>query len=81
MEMSKTMFFGAALMMFMPILMLLVTVYFEGTFMKWTNVIVAGFLFLLNIAGIASYKSFYDQFLIGLSLLINVLTILTVLKL
>lgn len=80
MTMSKNMFFGVSIMMFIPIAMILVTLYSQGTILKWSNLIAAGFFFLLNIIGIPTYKSRYDQFLIAMSLIINVLTVITALK-
>lgn len=80
MTMSKNMFLGVSIMMFIPIVMVLVSLYTHGNILKWSNLIAAGFFFLLNIIGLPTYKSRYDQFLIAMSLFINVLTVITALK-
>ena len=63
----KGMWFGAAAIMLIPILMVVLTILLENPINKWLNVIVAIIFFLFNLAGIKGYKA-YDVFLLIISL-------------
>lgn len=68
---SQLLYLGIAAFMFVPILMMVLNLLIFGVAMRWINMIVTVILFLLNVVGIPSYKSWYDIFLIILSLIIN----------
>jgi hypothetical protein len=42
---------------------------------RWTNIIIAGLFFVMNISSIHTYPSMYDRYLLGVGLIFNVLTI------
>ncbi|MGI6174200.1 MAG: hypothetical protein ACOYI8_09940 [Christensenellales bacterium] len=70
---SQLMYLGIAAFMFIPILMIILNLLLRGNVLRRLNIIVTALLFLLNAIGVPSYKSWYDAFLIILSLGINVL--------
>ncbi len=70
---SQLMYLGIAAFMFFPILMIVLNLLLSGNILRWLNLIVTVLLFLINVVGVPSYKSWYDAFLIILSLVINVL--------
>ena len=70
---GQLMYLGIAAFMFIPILMIILNLLFGGNIMRWVNIIVTLLLFVMNVIGVPSYKSWYDLFLIILSLGINIL--------
>ena len=71
---SQTMWFVAAVIMVIPIIMVVLNLVAPQPFMKWVNISVAIGFFLFNIVGIAGYKP-YDQFLLIVSFGINFITV------
>jgi len=66
---------GLSIFMLIPILMILVTLMLENNGVnRSANIIVAIVLFLFNLAGLPTYISWYDRFLIVVGLVFNVLT-------
>lgn len=65
----------AALLMVVPIVMAVASVYLPLGWGRWVHVVVAALLWLLNAAGILSYAGLYDRVLIGFSLVLNVLVV------
>lgn len=72
---SQLMFLGIAIFMSIPVLMILITLLSNQSISRCANIIAAGFLLIVNLIGIPSYKSWYDIFLIVVSLGINCFTI------
>lgn len=70
---SQLLYLGIAAFKFIPILMTILNLLFNGNTLRVLNLIVTLLLFLINLIGVPSYKSWYDVFLIILSLVINVL--------
>ncbi len=70
---SQLMYLGIAVFMFVPILMIILNLLLSGNLLRWLNLVVTLLLFLINVIGVPSYKSWYDAFLIILSLGINIL--------
>jgi hypothetical protein len=70
----KGMWFGAAAIMLLPILMVVLTIILENPINKWLNVIVAIILFIFNLVGIKGYKP-YDVFLLIISFVFNFLVV------
>lgn len=66
----KGMWEGAAAIMVIPIIMIVLTITLENPLNQWINVIVAIFFLLFNLAGIAGYKA-YDVFLLIISMVFN----------
>jgi hypothetical protein len=74
---NQAIWMGAALIMLVPIVMLIVSVTIDGQIARWGHIGAAGTLLAFNLIGIAGYPGWYDRFLIGVGLLINALTIWT----
>ena len=72
---SQGLMLGIAVVMVVPIVMILVTLFTENPINRWASIIVAIFFFLFNIVGLPTYPGLYDKFLIAVSLGINVLTV------
>ncbi len=70
---SQLLYLGIATFMFIPILMIILNLLLSGNILRWLNLIVTLLLFLMNLIGVPSYTSWYDSFLIILSLAINAL--------
>lgn len=73
--MSQRMFLLAAGMMLLPILMLAGTALLPAAVLKWLSAAAALFLFFINVFGINTYSGLYDKALIGVSLILNLMTI------
>lgn len=71
---SQSMWFMVAVIMLIPILMVVLNMLVPVPVMKWINISVAIGFFLFNLAGIAGYKP-YDQFLLGVSFIVNFLIV------
>ncbi|MFX0059394.1 MAG: DUF6326 family protein [Candidatus Hodarchaeota archaeon] len=72
---SHKMYFGIAIIMVIPIVMVVLSVILEFPVNSWVNIIVAIFFFGFNLIGIKGYKA-YDIFLLIVSFIFNLLTIL-----
>lgn len=66
---------GIAILMLLPILMVFFTLILPQSVSRWANIIVAVLFFLFNLLGLPSYPSFYDKFLLAVSLVFNGVTI------
>ena len=66
---------GAAIIMVIPIIMVVLSLILDNPVNSWVNIIVAIFFIVFNLIGIKGYKS-YDIFLLIISFGFNVLTIL-----
>ena len=75
MQISQGMYLGLAIIMVMPILMVFLSLTLKRKANRWANIIVAVFFFLFNAVGLPTYPSVYDQFLIVVGLVFNVLTV------
>lgn len=71
---KDSMWILAALMMVIPIIMIIVSIFVPIEVSKWISVVVAMLFFLINIVGIKGYKTF-DQLLLVISFGINFLTV------
>ena len=71
---SHKMFFGMAIIMVIPIIMVVLSVILENPLNSWVNLVVAIVFFVFNLIGIKGYKS-YDIFLLVVSFGFNTLTI------
>jgi len=72
---TQGMSFAIAAMMVIPILMVVLSLILPQNINRWANIILAGGWFLLNLVGLPSYEGRYDQFLLGISMVFNVITI------
>lgn len=75
MEASQALFFAAALVMLIPIIMVILSLILSHPAIRWVTIVAAVFLFLFNLIGLPGYPSFYDKFLIVVGLGFNVLTV------
>ena len=73
---TQAMWMGAALIMLIPILMILVSLTVDQGVSRWANIIAAGGLFLFNGVSIGGYPSLYDKFLLAVGLVFNVITVI-----
>jgi hypothetical protein len=70
--MSQMVWLGAAIVMLIPIIMMVLNVFFANENLTYANTIATSVLFLFNAFGLPSYKSPYDKFLIIVGLIINI---------
>jgi hypothetical protein len=75
MEMSQVLMLGMAILMLIPIVMVFLSLTLKYPVIRWASIVVAIFLFLFNLVGLPTYPSLYDQFLIVVGLVFNVLTV------
>ena len=75
MQISQGMYLGMAILMVIPILMVFLSLTLKYKANRWTNISVAVFFFLFNAVGLPTYPSAYDQFLIVVGLVFNILTV------
>jgi hypothetical protein len=66
---------GIAALMVIPILMVVLSLVLPQNINRWTNIIVAALWFLFNLVGLPTYKGYYDQFLLAVSMVFNLVTI------
>ena len=71
---TQGMWFGIAVLMLIPILMVFLSLVLPYGVNRWANIIVAAFFIVFNIFGLP-YPSAYDNFLIAVSFVFNGLTI------
>jgi hypothetical protein len=67
----------AAAVLLIPIVMLLVSVMFDGQVTRWLHIVAAIGLFVFNVVGLPTYPGLYDKFLIVVGLGLNALTVWT----
>ena len=75
MEMSQVLYLGMAVLMLIPSLMVFLNLVLKYKASRWANIVLAAFFFLFNLVGLPTYASLYDQFLIVVGLVFNLLTI------
>lgn len=72
---TQAMWFAAAVLMLIPILMVLANVLLDHSLSRPANIIAAGFLLIFNLVSVRSYPSAYDRFLLVVSMVFNAMTI------
>lgn len=75
MQVSQGMYLFMAILMVIPVLMVILSLTLPYKINRWANMIVAAFFFLFNLVGLPTYPSAYDQFLIVVGLMLNLLTV------
>ncbi|UCD40821.1 MAG: hypothetical protein JSV69_09495 [Chloroflexota bacterium] len=75
MEASQAIWFAAALLMLIPIVMLVLSLTLPYPAIRWVTIIAAILLFIFNLIGLPTYPSAYDKFLIFVSLVLNGITV------
>ena len=71
---TPAMWLGIAALMLVPIVMLVLTLTLPYPAIRWVNIVVAAVVVVFNLVGLP-YAGAYDNFLIGVSLVFNGLTI------
>lgn len=74
-EFTQAMWLGISVLMVIPIIMVVLSVTLPYPANKWSNIVVAIFFFLFNLAGLPTYPSAFDKFLIVVGLAFNVMTV------
>jgi hypothetical protein len=75
MQISRGLMLGMAILMVIPIVMIFLSLILKHTINRWANIILPIAFFLFNAIGLPTYPSLYDQFLIVVGLVFNVLTV------
>jgi hypothetical protein len=75
MNFNQLVWLGLAVLMLMPILMVFLTLVLPQPVSRWANIIMAAFFFLFNLVGLPTYPSYYDKFLLAVSMVFNVVTV------
>ena len=72
---SQAMYFGAAILLLIPIVMVVLSLTLKYPAIRWITIIAAVILFLFNLVGLPTYAGAYDKFLIIVSFVFNGLTV------
>lgn len=72
---NSVMWFGAAVLMLIPILMVFLTLVLPQPITRWANIGAAVGFFIFVLADLRGYPSAYDKFLLIVSLIFNVVTV------
>ena len=72
---TQAMWFVAALIMLVPIVMVVLTLTVTHPAMRWVTIVAAVGLFLFNLVSIRGYPGNYDKFLIAVGLVWNAITV------
>jgi putative exporter of polyketide antibiotics len=75
MQSSQAIWFAAAILMLIPIVMVVLTLTLQYPAIRWVSIVAAIILFVFNLIGLPTYNSAYDKFLIVVGLGFNVLTV------
>jgi len=75
MQATQAMFFGAALLMLIPIVMVVLSLTVKYPAIRWVTIIAAILLLVFNLVGLPTYPSAYDKFLIIVGIVFNGLTV------
>jgi len=75
MQVSQGLYLVLAVLLVIPVIMILLSLMLSYRVNRWTNIIVPLFFFGFNLIGLPTYPSAYDQFLIIVGLVFNVLTV------
>ncbi len=75
MQVTQAMYLGSAALMVIPVVMIFLSLTLPYRANRWANIGLAIFFFGFNAIGLPTYPSMYDQFLIIVGLVFNVLTV------
>jgi hypothetical protein len=75
MEMSQGLLLGMAALMVIPAAMVFLSLVLKHAVNRWANIILSIFFFVFNAIGLPTYPSLYDQFLIVVGLLFNLVIV------
>ena len=77
---GEAMWLGVAVILAIPIVLLLVSVFLGQSSTRWVHVLAAIALFAFNVLGLPTYPGLYDKALIVLGLVFNGLTVAVALR-
>ena len=72
---TQAIWLGAALLMLIPIVMVVLSLTVKYPAIRWVTIVAAVILFIFNLVGLPTYDSVYDKFLIIVGLGFNVLIV------
>jgi hypothetical protein len=75
MQISQGLMLGMAVLMVIPIIMVFLSLILKYAVNRWANIVLSSFFFVFNAIGLPTYPSLYDQFLIVVGLVLNVVTV------
>ena len=75
MEMGQGLYLGLAALMLIPIVMVFLSLILKHAVNRWANILLPLVFFVFNAIGLPTYPSLYDQFLIVVGLVFNLLTV------
>ena len=74
-QISQELMLGMAALLVIPAVMVFLSVTLKYSVNRWANIIFAIFFFCFNLIGLPTYPSAYDQFLIIVGLVFNIVTV------
>ena len=74
-QMTQLMLIGAAILMLIPIVMVVLSLTLTYPVVRWVTIAAAIILFLFNLVGLPGYPGAYDKFLIAVGLVFNAITV------
>ena len=75
MQITQGLMLGMAILMTIPVVMVCLSLILKYAVNRWANIILPIVFFVFNAIGLPTYPSLYDQFLIVVGLVFNVLTV------
>jgi len=75
MQATQAMYFGAAILMLIPIVMVVLSLTLKYPAIRWVTIGAAIIILVYNLVGLPTYPAAYDKFLIVVGLVFNVLTV------
>jgi hypothetical protein len=75
MQISQGLMLGMAILMVIPIVMAFLSLILKHAANRWANIILPIVFFVFNAIGLPTYPSLYDQFLIVVGLVFNLVTV------
>ena len=75
MQAGQGLYLALAVLLVIPVVMVFLSLTLPYAVSRWANIILPVVFFLFNLVGLPTYLSVYDQFLIVVGLVFNVLTV------
>ena len=75
-KISQMIYLGMAIFLVIPIVMVFLSLILPYKVNRWANIILPLIFFIFNIIGLPTYQSYFDQFLIIVGLMFNLVTVL-----
>ncbi len=75
MQVNQVMYLGMAVLFVIPICMVYLSLTLKYSVNRWANIIISIIFFGINLVGLPTYPSAYDQFLIIVGLVFNILIV------